>query len=93
MDSFAEFVKWLASGAALGALSAFGFQALKAIFPSLRDDVAKIGSVIFAALLNGLARTLIPVLPQLPPAIDQYWPVITWLWSQVVWEIWLKDRN
>lgn len=90
--TFVAFVSWLASAAALGAISSFLFQALKALFPALKDDYAKIGSVVFAALLNVAAQQVLPILPTLPAWIEQLWPVMTWLWSQVVYELLVKPK-
>lgn len=89
---FLEFVKWLAGTAALGAVSAFALQAIKALWPAVKDDMAKIASVVFAALASVAAQLLLPVVPQLPAEIEQFWPVIVWLWSQVIWGIWLKPE-
>jgi hypothetical protein len=90
--NFAEFVKWLGGTAALGAVSAFALQAIKALFPSVKDNMAKIASVVFAALASIVAQLALPVIPQLPAEIEQFWPVIVWLWSQIVWGIWLKPK-
>lgn len=88
--SFAEFVVWLASSAALGAVSSLAFQLLKRAFPTLQDMYAKIGSVIFAAVLSVAAQYAVPLLPELPAWVEQLWPIVVWIWSQIAYETKVK---
>jgi len=85
--TFVEFVQWLATSGALGAVSYFLLQCIKALFPSVKDKVASIASVLMAAIVGIVATFAVPYLNNLPPWIDQVWPIIVWLWSQLFYEI------
>ena len=85
--TFADFVKWLASSAALGVLSSILLDVLKVVFPSLKANLAKYASVILAAVVSIVAQYAVTFLPQVPPWVEQIWPVIIWIWSQVWYEV------
>jgi len=85
--TFVELVKWLATSAALGVVSTFVMQALKALFPAIRDQSAKIISVVVAALVSVGATLALPFLPQVPAWVEQFWPTLVWLASQLWYEL------
>lgn len=90
--NLSEFVLWLASAGALGAISSFLFQALKVLIPGLEDRWAKIGSVVFAAVLSVIAQQVVPLLPQVPEWVTQLWPMVVWLWQQLTYELIVKRQ-
>ncbi|OQC54968.1 MAG: hypothetical protein BWX54_02090 [Verrucomicrobia bacterium ADurb.Bin018] len=81
--SFVEFVLYLGGGAALGAVSSVLLQGIKRLFPAVKDDVAKIVSVVLAGLIAGLAVAAKPYLSQLPAWVETAWPIVVWLASQI----------
>ena len=81
--SFVDFVKWLATSAALGITSTAIMQVIKAIWPRVKDKAAAIASVIVAALIAAGAIAALPYLGEVPAWVETYWPIAIWLWSQL----------
>lgn len=88
--TFVEFMRWLASTAATGVVASYVVQAIKLVFPQVQDEVAVRVSVIVAAVVALAAYLVLPYMQQLPPVVEQIWPIIAWLASYIWFEIVLK---
>jgi len=85
--TFAEWVLWLTTSAALGVVSSWILTAIKLAFPAVKDTVAKIASGLLAAVVCGLAIQVVPYLGQVPAWVEQFWPIIVWAASQIWYEL------
>ena len=85
--SFADFVKYLGSAAALAAVSSILLQLLRKVRPAVDENIAFVLSILFAAVIAIGAKMAIPYLGELPPEIENFWPVIVWAIQQVWWRI------
>ncbi len=85
--SFAEWVLWLGTSAALGVISSVILTVIKKAFPAVQDKVAVIASVLLAAVVSAVAVLAAPYLDQLPPAVETFWPMIVWVAGQVWYEV------
>jgi hypothetical protein len=85
--SFSEFLAWLAAPAALGIVSSFIVNAIKAFKPTVEDRIAVAVSIIVAALLSVGAKLVLPYANNLPPELVAYWPVLVWAAGQLWYEL------
>ncbi len=85
--TFAEWVLWLASSAALGVVASYLLTLIKMVFPAVKDTVAKIASGLLAAVICGLAVQILPYLGQVPAWVETYWPILVWAVSQIWYEL------
>ncbi len=85
--TFSAFIVFLASAGALGGIASVALQIVKAVFPAVQDKSAKIASVIVATLVAIGATLALPFLGQMPPAVEQFFPLVCWLASQIWFEI------
>ena len=80
---FAEFVKYLAGPAALGAVSTVVMQIVKKFYPTVKDDIAFFVSIFVACAVGVMAHFLVPHLDKIPPEIGSLFFVAVWAASQV----------
>lgn len=88
MKSLGELVLFLASTGAIGVVSTYVTQGIKKLFPMVADEIAVRVSVIVAAVVSLCAFLALPYMRQLPPIVEQVFPVLAWLvsyiWFQVI---------
>ena len=89
--TFEEFIRWMATPAALGIVSSFVLQVLRKHWPVLDEGWAWLASTGFALVGSVVAMRLIAILPTLPPEVAAYWPLVVWFWEQLTFWL-LKDR-
>lgn len=85
MMTFAEWVGLLASVASLGAIAAAITAVVKRL-TGLEGVKIKLLSALLAAAVNVVATLALPYLAELPPVVEQFWPVLVWIVSQVWYE-------
>ena len=90
--SFSDFVKYLATPAALGVVSSIAVALLRRVWPQIEEGKAVILSWAVAALAYLLGGQVLPLLPQLPPQVELYWPAVVWFCQQV-WYWLMKDKE
>jgi len=84
--SFAEFVLWLGSSAALSVVSSLLLTIIRKVFPQIVEKWAIVASVLLAALASIAAMLLKPYLGVLPPFVEQLWPFVVWIVQQLWYE-------
>ncbi len=91
--TFADSIRWLASAGVLGVVSSYIVVAIKAFFPEVQDKVSVIVSIATAAVLAILANLALPHLAQIPPQIEQFWPIVVWAVQQAWYQFVVKQHN
>lgn len=84
LGSFESFVKYMATPAAMGAISMALLQVMKRLWPQIEGDVAFYASQLLALIAAVACTRLVPILPQLPPEVEMYWPFAVWF-AQQIW--------
>ena len=92
LDSFQDFVLYLASPAALGVISSLVLQVIRKQWPQIDGQIAFVWSIGMALVFGVGATLLLPNLEQLPPEVEQYWPFVVWFMQQV-WYWLMKERD
>lgn len=83
--TFADWVKMLAAVGSLGAIAAAITAIVKRAF-GFEGVQIRLLSALLAAIINVLATLAVPYLGQLPPVIEQFWPVLVWIAGQIWYE-------
>jgi phage-related protein len=91
MGSFAEFVQYLATPAALGVVSSMVLQLIRRVWPQIDEGWAFLASVVAAVVISAIAMYLVPLLPTMPPEVEKLWPFVVWFFQQV-WYWLMRDR-
>ena len=85
--SFGEFLLWLSTSAAWGAVSSICLTVIKLIWPGVEDKLAVILSFLLAALASVAAILIQPYLGQFPSWWNTLWPIIVWVAGQIWYEL------
>ena len=89
--SFADFVRYIGTPAALGVVSSIVLALMRRVWPNIDEGKAVVGSLLVAVVVYMIAAWLVPILPQLPPQLELYWPAIVYL-AQQIWYWLMKDK-
>lgn len=89
--SFEEFLRYVATPAAMGAVSSIVLAIVRRLWPEIQEGLAVVASLLVAVIAYGVAAYLLPLLPQLPPELELYWPAVVYL-AQQIWYWLMKDR-
>ena len=89
--TFSDFVRYIGTPAALGVVSSIVVAILRKVWPTIQEGVAVIASLLTAVLAYIIASYLVPLLPQLPPELELYWPAVVYL-AQQIWYWLMKDQ-
>ena len=98
--TLAEFLQWLATAAAPAVVSSLIVDFIKAVWPDVEEKKAAAVSIVVAMLASALALVAQPYIGDIPPELEQVWPLIVWaiqqLWYQFIGknkvESWLREN-
>lgn len=91
--TFADSIRWLATAGALGIVSTYAVQVIKALFPQVKDKMTVIVSIVAAAVLSIAANLALPYLGTVPPQVEQFWPIVVWAVQQAWYQLIVKQHN
>ncbi len=88
----AEVLLWLASFPALAIIASYFVQAIKAVFPGVKDKAALVLSVVCAGAVCIGANYLLSLNVPIPAWVEQLWPTVAWVLSQLWYTFVLKKK-
>ena len=87
-----DFLKWLATAAALPVVSSYLVDLIKYLRPEVEDQLAVLVSIAVAVLAGLLGIVAQPYLADIPAEVEQYWPLIVWAIQQAWYQLFNKDH-
>ena len=88
-----DFLKWLATAAALPVVSSYVVDLIKYLAPEVEDRLAVLVSIAVAALASVLGIVAQPYLADIPSEVETFWPIIVWAIQQAWYQLFNKDHE
>ena len=85
--SFVDLISWLGTTGSLTIVASVLLSLIKLALPNVKDRVAFILSVAFAAIISAASIAIKPYLVALPAWVETVWPIIVWLAGKLWYEL------